>query len=83
MQTVLISGVPKILCRVPSMARVPLVRHPWSIPLSCKEERGAMVTQRLWSRTCDRHVVSPYASENPQCRGTDACSICSSVDVVW
>ncbi|GFU63173.1 hypothetical protein TNCV_3465971 [Trichonephila clavipes] len=29
MQTVLIGGVPKILCRVPSMARVPLFHHPW------------------------------------------------------
>ncbi|GFU42288.1 zinc finger SWIM domain-containing protein 5 [Trichonephila clavipes] len=28
MQTVLIDDVPKILCHVPSMARVPLVRHP-------------------------------------------------------
>ncbi|GFU71114.1 uncharacterized protein TNCV_1216381 [Trichonephila clavipes] len=28
MQTNLIGGVPKILCRVPSMARVPVVRHP-------------------------------------------------------
>ncbi|GFX51964.1 hypothetical protein TNCV_3063811 [Trichonephila clavipes] len=28
MQTVLIGDVPKILYRVPSMARVPLVRHP-------------------------------------------------------
>ncbi|GFW07138.1 hypothetical protein TNCV_3693331 [Trichonephila clavipes] len=27
MQTVLIGGMPKILCSVPSMARVPLVRH--------------------------------------------------------
>ncbi|GFV89779.1 uncharacterized protein TNCV_827711 [Trichonephila clavipes] len=29
MQTVLIGGVPKICCHVPSMARVPVVRHPW------------------------------------------------------
>ncbi|GFV69093.1 hypothetical protein TNCV_2929221 [Trichonephila clavipes] len=28
MQTVLIGGVPKILCGVPSMAGVPLVRYP-------------------------------------------------------
>ncbi|GFW68824.1 transposable element Tcb1 transposase [Trichonephila clavipes] len=30
MQTILITGVPKILCRVPLMARLPLVRHPFS-----------------------------------------------------
>ncbi|GFW19829.1 hypothetical protein TNCV_3561321 [Trichonephila clavipes] len=30
MQTILITGVPKILCRVPLVARVPLVRHPCS-----------------------------------------------------
>ncbi|GFX95877.1 uncharacterized protein TNCV_2084571 [Trichonephila clavipes] len=28
MQTILITGMPKILCRVPLMARVPLVCHP-------------------------------------------------------
>ncbi|GFW64775.1 hypothetical protein TNCV_4450771 [Trichonephila clavipes] len=32
MQTVLIGGVPKILYRVPSMARVSIIRHPWSTP---------------------------------------------------
>ncbi|GFV41990.1 hypothetical protein TNCV_4514071 [Trichonephila clavipes] len=32
MQTILITGVPKILGHVPSMARVPLVRHSCPIP---------------------------------------------------
>ncbi|GFW99713.1 hypothetical protein TNCV_3419441 [Trichonephila clavipes] len=33
MHIVLIGGVPEILCRVPPMARVPLVRHPCTIHL--------------------------------------------------
>ncbi|GFU80280.1 hypothetical protein TNCV_3520571 [Trichonephila clavipes] len=35
MQTVLIGGVPKILRRMPPMARVPVVRHPCSRETSC------------------------------------------------
>ncbi|GFV29756.1 uncharacterized protein TNCV_1925811 [Trichonephila clavipes] len=31
MQTILITGVPKVLCHVPSMARVPLIHLRWDI----------------------------------------------------
>ncbi|GFW85371.1 DUF4817 domain-containing protein [Trichonephila clavipes] len=37
MQTILITDVPKILRRMPSMARVPLVCYPWKTEHFCKK----------------------------------------------
>ncbi|GFX20480.1 hypothetical protein TNCV_3488371 [Trichonephila clavipes] len=48
MQTVLIGGVPKILCRVPSMTRVPLELHPWSsmMPKTPVLDKGRSIAAR-------------------------------------
>ncbi|GFX05658.1 acetoacetyl-CoA synthetase [Trichonephila clavipes] len=55
MQTVLIDDVLEILCHVPSMARVPLVRHP------CPRQSP----RSLWVILHHQNIKAPLENSNP------------------
>ncbi|GFY16280.1 hypothetical protein TNCV_2349251 [Trichonephila clavipes] len=65
MQTVLIGGMPKILCSVPSMVLVPVVRHPWSRLLDSSRNRQYDLLCRLLhlGHFCGCIAILPFLSQ--------------------